>query len=240
MNPMVPGPPPLTEAEYWRDYNIIRDDVNAAMVSCYTHRTINRLAANDPDICRQLNRTADFWRLTSFSLQTTLFIVLSRILDSDDEVHSVHQLLNATIAHPAFFNRAALRTRKLNIPGTAPNPPWLDDYVRHAWEPNVMDLRLLKRALAPHKARFDDIYRPIRHQIAHIIFKDEEQIAALYSRTRKTDIDDLLRFLHSLVHAIWELAFNAERPNLNGDQYGYARRVEVISNETETLLRSFR
>lgn len=78
MTPARAGPP-FTETEYWRDYNIIRNDVNAAMVSCYTHRTLNHIVATDAGILEKINRNADFWRVTSFSLQTTLFIVLSRI-----------------------------------------------------------------------------------------------------------------------------------------------------------------
>ncbi len=96
---MAPAHRRSPEREYWRDYDIIRNDVNAAMVSRYTHRTLNGIAASDRKIAQKLNRTPDFWRITSFSLQATLFIVLSRILEHDDKVHSIHQLLNATIAH---------------------------------------------------------------------------------------------------------------------------------------------
>jgi hypothetical protein len=238
MTPAPAGPPPLTEQEYWRDYDIIRDDVLAAMVACYTHRAINHLAANDEEILEKMNRSAEFWQVNSFSLQNTLFIVLARILDSDPDVHSIHPVLSATIAHPEFFNHDALRARKLAIPGTEPNPPWLDDYVANAWEPTTDDLRLLKRALAPHKNKFDAIYKPIRHQIAHIIHKDQAVVEALYSRTLKTDIDGILRFLHCLVKSIWYMAYNAERPNLNGDHYGYAERVAQITADTERMLRS--
>ena len=144
------GPPPLTEAEYWRDYDIIRNDVNAAMVSCYTHRAINDVAAADRKIHQRLNRQPDFWRVTSFSLQNSLFIVLARILDSDPKLHSIYQVLNATTAHPEFFNKAALRARKLAIPGTEANPPWLDEYIQNAWEPTVQELRALSRGGAQH------------------------------------------------------------------------------------------
>jgi hypothetical protein len=235
---LVPtGPPPLTEAEYWRDYDIIRNDVNAAMVSCYTHRAINDVAAADRKIYQRLNRHSDFWRVSSFSLQNSLFIVLARILDSDPKLHSIYQVLNATTAHPEFFSKTALRARKLAIRGAEPNPPWLDEYVQNAWEPTVQDLRALRKALAPHKTKFDDIYKPIRNQIAHIIFKDEQSIASLYSRALKTDIDEILCFLHSLVRAIQEMAYNATPPNLNGDHCGYAARVAEIKKETEELLR---
>ena len=232
------GTPPLTEKEYWRDYDIIRNDVNAAMVSCYTHRRINDVFAADRAIADRVNRSAEFWRVTSFSLHTTLFIVLARIFDHDDDVHSVHHVLNATIAHPEFFNKQALRARKLSTLIGQPTPFWLDEYVQQAWEPSTRDLRALKKALAPHKTKFDSIYRPIRHQIAHIIYKDQQTIADLYSKTLKTDIDEILCFLHSLIQAIWELAFNATPPETDCDKHGYARRVDEIGKDTEQLLRS--
>ena len=232
------GPPPFSEKDYWRDYDIIRDDVHAAMVACYTQRTINSIAANDEEILEKINRSAEFWQVTSFSLQNTLFIVLARILDSDPDVHSIHHVLSATIAHPEIFNHDALRVRKLSIPGTEPNLPWLNEYVANAWEPTIQDLRSLKKALAPHKNKFDSIYKPIRHQIAHIIHKDPAIVEALYSRTLKADIDEILRFLHCLVKSIWYMAYNAERPNLNGDHYGYAERVAQITRDTESMLRS--
>jgi hypothetical protein len=229
---------PMTEAEYWQDYEIIKNDLNAAMVSCYTHRTINRLAATDVDILEKINRQPEFWLATSFSLQNSLFIVLARLLDSDPHVHSIHHVLSATIAHPEFFNHAALRARKLAVPGTPRNPPWLDEYVADAWEPTIQDLRPLKKALAPQKAKFDQIYKPIRNQIAHIILKDDASVAALYSRTFKADIDEILRFLQCLVQSLWYMAYNAERPDLNGDHYGYVERVRHISEEAEAVLRS--
>jgi hypothetical protein len=122
MTPAPEGPPLLTETEYWRDYDIIRNDVNAAMVSCYTHRAINHVAVADRTISQRLNRHADFWRVMSFGLHNSLFIVLARILDSDSRLHSIYQVLNATTGHPEFFSKAALRARKLSIPGAEPKP----------------------------------------------------------------------------------------------------------------------
>lgn len=231
------GPPPMSEKEYWRDYEIIRNDVNAAMVSCYTHRAINSIAASDMDMAQRMNNHPDYWRVNSFSLQTTLFIVLARILDPDPGVHSIYQVLNATTAHPEFFSKAALRARKLEIPGGQWDVKFLDEYIQMAWEPTVHDLRSLKKALAPHKAKFDAIYKPIRNLCAHIILKDEALVEDLYSKTQKTDIDEILCFLYCVMRAIQELAANARRAVLNGDQYGYAKRVAEITDETERFIR---
>ena len=70
----------MTEAEYWQDYEIIKNDVHAAMVSCYTHRTINHIAATDVGILEKMNLQPEFWQVTSFSLQNSLFIVLANNL----------------------------------------------------------------------------------------------------------------------------------------------------------------
>jgi len=67
--------------------------------------------------------------------------------------------------------------------------------------------------------------------------KDEVLVADLFSKTLKTDIDEILCFLHSIICAIKELAFNASPPNLNDDNYGYRKRVAEITEETERLLR---
>src|SRR3569833_2509189 len=145
------GPRPMTEAEYWQDYEIIKNDVHAAMVSCYTHRTIIHIAATDMDILEKMNRQPEFWQVTSFSLQNTLFIILARLLDSDPDVHSIHPAMNATIAHPEFFNHAALRARKLSIPGTpqTPPPPKQDENFADSWEPPTQEMRDQKKAHAP-------------------------------------------------------------------------------------------
>lgn len=55
---MTPACTALTEVEYWRDFDIIRNDVNAAMVSCYTHRAINHIAVNDREIAMRMNTAA--------------------------------------------------------------------------------------------------------------------------------------------------------------------------------------
>jgi hypothetical protein len=198
----------MTEEEYWRDYDIIRNDVNAAMVCCYTQRGINDIAVADTTILQKLNRNANFWRINSFSLQGVLFIVLARILDTNPDVHSLYQLLKATTAHPEFFTKNALRARKLAVPGGGWDMKMLDRYVEKAWVPTIDDLRQLRKALAPYRSKFDEIYKPIRNQIAHIILKEQALIEDLYARTQKTEIDEILRFLHSLVWATTNLTYH--------------------------------
>jgi hypothetical protein len=125
-------------------------------------------------------------------------------------------LVKATIANPAFFSKAALRQRKRQSSNlTGPDPQWLVDYVNQAWEPTAADLKPLLAALAPHYAKFRSIYRPIRHNyFAHRGMDSQQAIEALFSKTIKTDVAEILGFLHTLLCVIREIAWNARQPNL--------------------------
>jgi AbiU2 len=236
---MSAGPPPLTEEQYWRDYKAIEDDVHAAMVICYTHRALNHVPAGDATLSAKMNATPEFWMVTSSTLQSMLFIVLARILDHDPDVHSVHKLLNATIAHPEYFSKAARRARALRNASTPWEPEMLAEYDRNnIWEPTAADLRTLKKDLGPHKAKFDDIYRPLRNHVAHIILTTDSEVQELYRGALKSDIDQILSFLHGLVKAIWDMAYNGQPRNINKDNYGYAEKRNRVIKEVETMLRS--
>jgi hypothetical protein len=79
--------PPITEEQYWRDYELIDNSIHAAIVCCYTHRAISYLVATDPEIYARVNANAEFWQTTAYSLQNMLFILLSRILSHSRGVH---------------------------------------------------------------------------------------------------------------------------------------------------------
>ena len=50
----------LTEEEYWRIYNLIYGDVEAAIKSNRTYLAIQNLAKEDPDVLTRINKDADF------------------------------------------------------------------------------------------------------------------------------------------------------------------------------------
>ena len=230
---------PVTESEYWRDYELIRDAVSAAVQSFHGHLALNNFAVADEQLLQKINKVPEFWKLHAFSLQTTFFIVLARIFDNSRDAHSVHKLLAATVQHPEFFSKAALCARKREVSNiTGPNPAWLDEYLQNiTWEASTADLRTLKRAIAPHASTFEAVYRPIRTNVfAHQMLKDQALVSALFSKTLIKEMDDILRFLHDTIRALWELAYNGTRPALGVTDYGYHRRIEEIKNNTKSVL----
>jgi hypothetical protein len=229
---------PLTEDEYWRIFHLIRGDVEAAIKSNHAYLTVNNLVVAEREIYEKVNKFPDFWKLNAFALQTTFFIVFGRLFDMRPDSHSVQKLVDATIENPVFFSKAALRERKRqssNISG--PDPEWLVDYVNNAWEPTTADLEPLRTALIPHYQKFKTIYKPIRHKVyAHKSMEDDKAIADLFGRTLIGDVADILRFLHTMLWAITEMAWNAKPPDL-ADFRDYGAYVNGHNEKTERFIR---
>lgn len=157
--------PALNEEEYWRVFDLIRGDVEASIISNHTYLTINNLTVADREVYWKLNRFSDFWRLTMLSLQTTFFISFGRLFDNRRDSHSIQKLVDITIQNPSLFSKAMLRERKRKSAHMqGPDPSWLVEYVRNAWEPTAAELQPLKATLAPHYDKFKAIYQPIRHK----------------------------------------------------------------------------
>ncbi|MGA2879132.1 MAG: hypothetical protein ABSG13_09300 [Bryobacteraceae bacterium] len=229
----------LQEKEYWRIFHLIRGDVEAAVKSNQTFLAIDNLIVAEPELHLNVNRFADFWTLNSFALATTFFIAFGRLFDRTKNVLSVEKLLDFTVTNPGLFSKAALRERKLQVthnqPGTIPD--WLDEAVARAWEPTSADLMPLRAALAPYCETFKKVYGPIRHNYyAHRSKWDEAAISALFSKTQIGEVNEILRFLHTLIAAIQELAINGTRPDLANFQ-DYDAYVARIKRRTEEFIR---
>lgn len=227
-----------SEDEYWLSFHLIRGEVEAAIKSNYAYLTINNLSVEKPSVLKKFNKFPEFWTLNSFSLQTTFFIVFGRIFDDRADSHSIQKLVDATVANPGFFSKKALRQRKRESASIrGPDPAWLVDYVRDAWEPVTADLAPLKTALAPHHAKFKAIYQPIRHQyFAHKSIQGAAGISALFGKTLIGDVAEILRFLHTLLWAITEMAWNAKPPDLT-DFRDYDGYVKQLNAKTEQFIR---
>jgi len=211
--------------------------VEAAIKANYAYITIHHLAATDRKVLYKYQRFADFWTLNTYALQTTFFIAFGRIFDKRGDCFSIQKLVNFTIADPTLFSKAALRERKRSLStvhGT--DPQWLVDYVNQAWEPSTADLEPLRAELTPHYDKFKLIYRPIRHKyFAHRGTDSQQAIEALFGQTLKTDVEEILRFLHTLLWAIREMAWNARRPDL-ADVTDYNNYVRDLNSQIERFV----
>lgn len=228
----------MTEEGYWRMFHLIRGDIQAAIKSNYAYLTINNLAVTEPKLHQKINKFPDFWMLNAFALQTTFFIVFGRIFDNRPDSYSVQKLVKLTVANPSFFSRASLCERKRqasHISGS--DPDWLVAYVESAWEPTSADLEPISIALTPHYEKFKKIYKPIRHKyFAHKSIESETAIKTLFAQTLVGDVNEILRFLHTLLWAINEMAWNARKPDVT-DFRDYEVYIEGLNSKTEAFIR---
>ena len=120
---------------------------------------------------------------------------------------------------------------------TGADPQWLVDYVNQAWEPTGADLEPLRAALKPHYDKFKAIYQPIRHKyFAHRGTESQQAIEALFSKTLKVDVAEILGFLHTTLWAIREMAWNASRPDLTNCA-NYQGYVKSLNGQIEEFIR---
>jgi hypothetical protein len=146
-------------------FDSVRGDVEGAIKSNCAYLAIHSLAAADRKIYDKYQRSAQFWVLIAYALQTTFFIAFGRIFDKRTDSFSIQKVVESTIANPVFFSRGALRERRRKSDNMyGPDPQWLIDYVNQAWEPTAADLEPLRTSLMPHYDKFTAIYRPIRHK----------------------------------------------------------------------------
>ncbi|MGC2742833.1 MAG: hypothetical protein WA672_06575 [Candidatus Angelobacter sp.] len=223
----------MSESEFWNDLQYLTVEVEDAKAIYYTYNEINSLAAQKKAVLNAFNRDALFWNVQALCLQTSLFIILSRIFDENENTLSIHRIVNATLGHPEFFSKKALTHRKHP---SGPKPEWLDEFISDAWAPrDASELRYIKKALKPHTKRFVEIYRPIRHAyFGHRIIGTQEPIPALFALTNKAELAQMLDFLHELVDAITNLYQNGVPPEIGVRKFEYHNGK--IKNSTRSVI----
>jgi len=220
-----------TQKQYLEGYYFIQNEIYKAVRSFYTLVEINSYAIENPTVASYLNEDAAFWNHHHYALQTTFFIVLSRIFDGDKDALSIRDLLTATEQHPEFFSKEALASRKQNA---SEKPAWLDDYMAGVNEPTELDLTNFKKRIAPFNKAIESVYRIIRSKcIAHNVKWTAEERNALFSQTSNKEIDDILYTLHDLMENLWQLIFNGRLPEFGSSQMRYK---EEIKNSARNIL----
>src|ERR1041385_4217942 len=201
----------ITEQEFWEHLQSVSAEVDDAIAVFHTYEEILRLGSEDDAVFRAFNANAMFWNVQKVSLQTTIFVALNRLFETDANALSIHRLLNETLAHPEFFSKDALRRRKINL---KIEPEYLDALIDGAWAPaDASELRYLKKELKPHIQKFTEIYQPIRHTYyAHRLLQTDQPVAKLFSLTNRSELRQILNFLHELVEDIWHLYQNGMKP----------------------------
>jgi hypothetical protein len=97
------------------------------------------------------------------------------------------------------------------------------------------DLRFLKKAIAPYQARFEEIYCPIRHTIAHRIMTEDEAGEKYFGKTNREEVRKLIDFLSDLVGVLTDLYWNGRKPELG--QQDFVEQNQRIRDGVQSVVR---
>lgn len=212
-----------------------REEFAAAAHAFFLWKGINNCAAQDQAIHRGLNEQALLWNIITHSLQTTFFIALGRLFDTDGEAFSAHAFLRGCIASIEQFGVDALRARKISSAG-GKEPDWLEKYMKDVYVPSLSDFQKLRGELSKRQAQYEEIYRPIRNQIfAHRDAKTMENVEALFGKTRIDQIEELLWFLYQIQQIVNQLLYNGLLAKI-GD-FDFSEEEHVVEDVRELLRR---
>jgi len=217
-------------------YKEFQSEVNAACWSFYTWKNIKNIAVEDKNIYRALNRNALSWKIILYSLQSTFFIAIGRLFDTDGKSFSVHTFLRSCIENIDQFSKDSLRERK--IKGSEKDKlPWLDEYIEKSYQPNKEDFLRLKDEVSKRQKRYESIYKPIRHKIfAHKDLKNVKNIKCveiLFRKAKIGEIQDILYFLYQIKMIIRELLENGDLRNIG---YFTFNEEEFVMKDISGLL----
>ena len=189
-------------------YKEFQSEVNVACWSFYTWKNIHSIAAGDKKVHHALNRNPLSWNIILHSLQSTFFITIGRLFDTDRRSFSVHTFLRKCIENIDQFSKDALRKRRMKG-SEADKPSWLDGFIEKSYQPNKVDFLKLKDEVSKRQKQYEYIYKPIRHKIfAHKDLKNIKCVDVLFGKAKIDEIQDLLYSLYQIKMIIRELLEN--------------------------------
>jgi hypothetical protein len=210
-----------------------REEFATAAHAFFLWKGINNCAAGDREIYRGINEQALSWNTITHSLQTTFFIALGRLFDTDEDAFSVHSYLRSCIDNIDQFSDAELRKRKISG-NNGRVPEWLDEYMKDAYVPTANDFQRLRGDLSKRQKQYEEIYRPIRNQIfAHKDADSMETVESLFGKTRIDQIEELLSFLYQIQEVVWQLLMNGRKTSV-GD-FAFTEEDHVVDDVRELL-----
>jgi hypothetical protein len=168
------------DAQFERELELFRTEVAGGTQFFNAYLAVHAAAGNHPPVHELLNRAPLFWNTCLAALQTATFIALGRLFDQGTD-HNVDRVIGIAQNNPQIFSRAALGRRRQ---GNNPEPPeWLDEFLKHAYEPTPVDFRLMRDTISVRRRIYEENYRDLRNLVfAHKIISDTVETAKLFQQ----------------------------------------------------------
>lgn len=212
MQGQITGPWELTmttpDNRFESELEVFRTEAGQGTQFFYAFLAVHAAAAAHKPVLKLLNQSPRFWNTSLVALQTAAFIVLGRIFDQNSP-HNLDRLLRIAQDNPRIFSKVSLGRRKQG--NNSEPPPWLEDYLRDAYEPRPKDFRRIRAYVRKWRKVYEKNYRDLRHKVFAHKVADRDETAALFGKTNIRELQQMFAFLNSLYEAVWEAFFNGGR-----------------------------
>jgi hypothetical protein len=188
--------------------------VGEATQFLYIAHAIDELAARNQEVLQLLNDTPHFWLTIKVGLQNSAILTVGKIFDQASDAHSIHKLLKYVYENrQTVFSKTALAQRKKQM---APEiADVLAEYMRGVHEFKQSDIQRVSCLLKKYRRIYFEQFHDIRtNLIAHTLVVDPAEIAALYAKTNRRELEKCVRFLNQLSNALWHLYYNGTLPRI--------------------------
>lgn len=232
------------EKSFLAQLNNFRNEARTVAYYGYADMAIRHAASKSKRLLLRLNDSPTFWNTAHSAFQTSTYITLGRIFDSDGK-YNIKLLLDSAESGIALFQRDALAQRKRE--GHTSNPDWLDEYLDNAYYPTEQDFAHLRIKVEKARKLYSDTMKPVRDKhIAHRVARDYEEVVALFSRGKAKDLWRLIVFVQQLEEVLWHLFHNGRKPHFRPMRYSVASMfksppsgsssIQYIVRETQKLM----
>lgn len=213
-------------------YNSYSNEYRIATQAFYAWKAINNIASKDSNTHSSINENAATWNIILYSLQSTYFISLRRLFDSDSKALSVDGLLKACVDNIYEFSKEKIAERKIGDDGK--KPEWLDKYLEGVSQIDKKDLQKLRGQLSKYNKLYEKKFRPICNKIfAHRELKYLEKFNMLFKDVKIEDVESILNFLFQIDMILFDLLHNGR---YEGIGFYKCKEEEYMSKDVEQLL----
>lgn len=189
--------------------NFRRESATAAQY-IYAEMAIQHAASKSKKLLNRLNSTPTFWLSCNAALQSSAYISLGRIFDTNSK-YNVTALLDAMEGNLDLFQREGLASRKRNA--SEMDPPWLAGYLEEAYYPTIKDVIRLRTMVEKYRVIFERAIKPARNKyLAHREKEEHGEVQALFAGGTVREMWRLTTFLQQLYEVLWEQLHNGRRP----------------------------
>lgn len=223
---------PIPTHDYASHYKEFSQNVAFAARTWYHHVYLNTQANENPAILLALNKASRFWMDQRYSAVQTTIIFLGKVFDEDKDAYSVHKMLNAAKNAINYFDKPALRTRKIEAVGEFEG---IDDYIKNAHELELQDFKLIQAEVKKAKDIWERA-KPLRNKLyAHSQMLSDEERTRLYSSVKNEDITNILQILLNISDALWQAEFNGWKPDFSSN---HTKPFEWAKEDIDRLINS--